>query len=408
MLFYAATAGSVMCRSLVGIAFPAGIIVVFYLLSREWPDWPALHLAPGSALFLLLTVPWHWLAAMRNSGFLRYFFVNEQFLRFLGRHDPPVLWQLPLVTFWVLLLVWFFPWTAFLPAAFTSSRKPEERPRAALVKLSIAWAAVILIFFSVTGRLEHYAFPVLPALSLLVGHVLGGAEENKLITWGFRSLAVVGILVFLGGTVAAIYFVKSGRHPVPPTTERAGMVYETDFSILSETPAAIQRDLVAPAVVTMTMMPLGFLAALRFETLRRRTPAVMCLAAVMLVIFGMVHWSLAICEDMISSRKFGLAVAHEAQPGDHLIVVGDYESANSLNFYQPLRVEIFDGVAYALIPGMKFQDAVRVVLTKDEFASLWNSAGRVFVLMPVSRAKELRPPGREVLRVLDRVLIRNN
>jgi len=60
---------------------------------------------------------------------------------------------------------------------------------------------------------------------------------------------------------------------------------------------------------------------------------------------------LTICEDLISSKTFALAVAREARPGDHLVVVGDYESANSLSFYQPLHVEVFDGVAYALSPG---------------------------------------------------------
>jgi len=47
LLFYAATAGAVMCKSLIGVVFPLGIVVVFFLLSRERPGWRTLHVLPG-------------------------------------------------------------------------------------------------------------------------------------------------------------------------------------------------------------------------------------------------------------------------------------------------------------------------------------------------------------------------
>jgi hypothetical protein len=119
------------------------------------------------------------------------------------------------------------------------------------------------------------------------------------------------------------------------------------------------------------------------------------------------QWSLVICEDLVSSKKFALAVAREARPGDHLVVVGDYESANSLSFYQPLRVEVYGGLAYALIPGMRYADAPRVVLTRPQLEALWRGSGRVFALVPKARRAELGLDGPELLRVLDRVLIRN-
>jgi 4-amino-4-deoxy-L-arabinose transferase-like glycosyltransferase len=152
LLFYAASAGAVMTKSLVGLAFPVGIPAVFFLLMREWPPWRRLHLISGTLLFLLLVVPWHWLAAHRNEGFLYFFFVNEQFLRFLGRHDPPVVWSLGIIPFWGLILVWFLPWTAFLPAAFGAARKAGDPAQRVTVKLVLAWSAVILGFFTVSGR----------------------------------------------------------------------------------------------------------------------------------------------------------------------------------------------------------------------------------------------------------------
>lgn len=407
LLFYAASAGAVMTKSLVGVAFPAGIAVVFFLLMRERPQWRALHILPGALLFLLLTVPWHWLAAVRNAGFLWSFFVNEQFLRFIGRNDPPVVWSIPLATFWVLNLIWFFPWTAFIPAAISESRKPMDNGRRALITLSWAWAAVILTFFSVSGRLEHYFFPALPALVLPVALALGREGDSRTVQWGFRGLAILGILVLVLGAGAGIWYYVSRTSPQPSQGARTDVIAESDFSILAEMPVSIMRSLLRPALITVLTLAGGCAAALWMEIRRRRAAAVLCITAVMTVICGMTQWSLILCEDLISSKKFGMAVAGAAQPGDHLVIVGDYESANSISFYQPLHIEVFDGVAYSLIPGMRFPDAPRIVLKGTEFKELWRSGKHTFVVIPEARRSELTPGGKEMLRVLDRTLVRN-
>jgi hypothetical protein len=160
--------------------------------------------------------------------------------------------------------------------------------------------------------------------------------------------------------------------------------------------------------VRCSRLQAGTAAALCLETRRRRIWAVISIASGMIVVCGMAHWSLIICEDLISSKKFALAVAQEAQSGDHLVVLGDFESANSLTFYQPLHVEVCDGVAYSLIPGMKFPDAPQVVLNREEFKELWKGRGRVFALIPRTRLGELDPGGLEILQLTDRVLLRNH
>ncbi len=325
LLFYAVLAGAVMCKSLVGVASPVGIVLVFFLLSREWPQLGTLHVLPGTLLFLVLAVPWHWLAAIRNRDFPWYFFVNEQSLRFFGKPDPPVLWDVPLVTFLALILVWFFPWTAFLPAAIAACRRPADSGRRALVRLALAWLVVVLGFYSVSARLEHYAFPVLPALSLLVGLALSRTSDGRAMKWAFRGLAIFGAVVLIAGAGIAIWLLSGGHEFREGAGGRAGMVSDTDFSMLADMPVAVMRNLVRPAAVTVVVLAVGFAAALRLESRQRGTHAVMSLAAVMMVICGMTHWSLIVCEDMISSRKFGLAVAREARPGDRLVVMVDYE-----------------------------------------------------------------------------------
>jgi 4-amino-4-deoxy-L-arabinose transferase-like glycosyltransferase len=408
LLFYVACAGAVMTKSLVGIVLPGGIAIVFFLLRRERPQWRSLHLASGSALFLGLTVPWHWLAAVRNQDFLWSFFINEQFLRFIGRHDPPVVWSVPLMTFLALNLVWFFPWTVFLPAAVWESRKPANQSRRALTMLAWTWAAVILVFFSISGRLEHYFFPAIPALALLVAVALSGPDDSKAVRWGFRSLAILGVLMAAVAVSIGSWYLLAGPDLQSVQSVRTDVIAETDFSVMAEMPVSIQHSLIKPALITVIALAAGFGAALWMESRRRRMAAVLCVLGVMGIICMMTQWSMVLCEDFISSKKFGLAVAREASPRDHMVIVGDYESANSVSFYQPLHIEVFDGVAYSLIPGMKFPDAPRIVLTSDEFEALWRGNGRVFVLIPKSRQAELTPGGRKLLEVLDRVLLSNN
>ena len=128
----------------------------------------------------------------------------------------------------------------------------------------------------------------------------------------------------------------------------------------------------------------------------------MCVAVVMAVIFGMTNWSLRICEDLISSKKFALAIEREAHTGDRLVVAGNYESADSLNFYQPLQVEVVDGVA------PEFPGDPGIVLTKREYLALWRSPERVFVLTPINRIDEIAPEGTEIMTVYNRTLFRNH
>jgi 4-amino-4-deoxy-L-arabinose transferase-like glycosyltransferase len=86
--FWAALAAAVLAKGLIGIVFPLGAIALYILITRRWRDVLTLRPLPGTLFFLLLAAPWHIMASLRTPKFAWFYFVNEHFLRFLGKRLP--------------------------------------------------------------------------------------------------------------------------------------------------------------------------------------------------------------------------------------------------------------------------------------------------------------------------------
>jgi 4-amino-4-deoxy-L-arabinose transferase-like glycosyltransferase len=257
LLFYASLAGAVLTKSLIGLVFPLAIVFLFLAWIRGLSRLRYFHLWKGALLFLALTLPWHLLAARRNPGFLWYFFVNEQFLRFIGKRQPADYQSIPLPLFWALILVWLFPWSAFFPAirhilSGFSSRKEMARPA---VRLCAMWALVVLVFFSFSSRIEHYAMPIFPPMALLIGIALSpenlfnpSADSSRQRSVA-RSFSFLGIL---GGILAALMIVAMFAHirinGISLSLAAAGRLhaYRYYFAPLFDMPAEILNKLEFP------------------------------------------------------------------------------------------------------------------------------------------------------------------
>jgi 4-amino-4-deoxy-L-arabinose transferase-like glycosyltransferase len=146
----ASLGAGLLLKSLIGVLFPVAAGIIYLFLTRQLfsaRTWKRLHLVSGIAIILLIAVPWHVLAALRNPpyfafdmrslpgqyhGFLWYFFINEQLLRFLNLRYPRDYDTVPRIYFWLLHLVWLFPWSVYLPAVARLSYKPSDRARVLL------------------------------------------------------------------------------------------------------------------------------------------------------------------------------------------------------------------------------------------------------------------------------------
>ena len=412
--FSAALAGAVLSKSLIGLVFPIAAVALFLLVSREWPRIRAKYLIVALIVFVTIAVPWHLLVAIRNPGFISHHFLNEQVMRFLDRRYPVDYGTLPVPIFWALVVVLFLPWSAFLPLTWRLWRIPGGRNDAAavVVRLAWCWAAVIIAFFTVSSRLEHYSFPALPPLALAVGVALSPSvyePRSKAVRRAFAVLAGLGLLAGAFAIALLVWWRTAGKEILAGTAllsrEHA---YTNLFSPLFDMTPATRGRLVGPFVAALVAFALGTVSAWWLNRGGRRVLAVLSLASMMIAFSFLALDSLHLCEGLLSSKAFGVALRQIARPGQKVVVVGDFESANSINFYAPVQIVLYDGAAASLAQGLRYSDAPRMILSRADLDRLWQGGERAFLLVRRTRVAELGlSPAHFILDDAGRVLISN-
>jgi 4-amino-4-deoxy-L-arabinose transferase-like glycosyltransferase len=407
--FAAACALNVLTKGLIGLVFPIGTIALYLLLTRNLRHLAKLRVVSSLVVFMLLAAPWHLLAAIGNPaqgqarGFLWFYFVNEHINRFLGTRVPPGYDTVPLVLFWAFLLLWLVPWAVFLPQAlrdvplrWSRLRSPmDRRTRANL--LFFLWALVILLFFSFSTRQEYYTIPALPGIALLAGGWLAresaaDASPNDRRAGRISSLALMVVGVVAGAIGLALFF---RTHQPPAGVDLAELLKKNpqdyDFSlghVLDFTPEALGLFR-GPLFGAALSLLLG--TVLNWWMRRRGRPALgnAALALMMVCLLTCVHASFATFSPILSSHDLAVAIQKEYQPGDVIVVDGEYHQASTLNFYTHLPLRVLHEPSGNLWYGAKFPDAPHVFETQQSFAALWSGPARVFLWTDQAEPKEL-------------------
>ncbi|MGJ7510595.1 glycosyltransferase family 39 protein [Variovorax sp. GT1P44] len=199
-LAWAAMAGAVLSKGLVGILIPGVTLFLTCLWRRDFSLWRGMHWASGLLIFLLLAAPWFVLVSSRNPEFAQFFFIHEHFARYLTNvHKREGAWwyYLPL------LLGGMLPWTSALPWLWprqAASGPSNTQPR---VDMLFVYALFVLLFFSVSGsKLPSYILPVFPVLALLVALRLRQASLHAL-RLHLVVPVLIWVLVFVASTQTA-------------------------------------------------------------------------------------------------------------------------------------------------------------------------------------------------------------
>jgi 4-amino-4-deoxy-L-arabinose transferase-like glycosyltransferase len=141
--------------------------VLYSLYSRDFSPWRRLHPLLGLPLFLVITVPWHWLAQRDLPDFAEFFFVHEHVSRYLtpSAHREEVWWFFGAVFF-----LGSTPWTVSALRVL-ATQWVRRGPRGQFDPALFLWIWVVFIgvFFSLSdSKLIPYLLPAMPAVALLI------------------------------------------------------------------------------------------------------------------------------------------------------------------------------------------------------------------------------------------------
>jgi len=414
-VFAASLGVSLLWKSLIGAVFPVAACLIYLAITGQLLQarvWKRIRPFSGLAIALAIAAPWHILAALRNPpfidltmhstpgeyhGFLWFYFINEQLLRFLNLRSPRDYDTVPRVWFWLLHLVWLFPWSVYLPAILKEPYRPADRAGKTRL-LALCWAGFVLVFFTFSTTQEYYSMPCYPALALLLGSAM--EQGGVWVTRGTRILSAILSLAALA--CFGLWFAVRGL-PTPgdisvALSQHPG-AYTLSLGHMGDLTIPSFAYLRAPLLVAAVACLIGALGTLwgRSESKASAHRAFLSAALMTVLFFQAARMALVVFDPYMSSRP--LANALLQSPKGRLIVDHHYYTFSSVIFYaDPVYPErdtlLLNGRFNNLVYGSYAPDAPDVFIDDAQWTERWMSPDRYYlVLMPAAlrRLQKLVP-----------------
>jgi 4-amino-4-deoxy-L-arabinose transferase-like glycosyltransferase len=386
---YAAMAGAVMAKGLIGLIFPSLALGAFVLLTGDWRQLRRLEIARGGALFLLIAVPWHAVMELQHPGFLGYYFVDKHLYRFLGHPELLSTVSLPVPTFLAMTLVWFCPWSAFLPAALVRcwpGSRPGRSDRGFL--LVMLWAGSVIGFFSLSSsRLEYYALPALPALALCVGRLwdteLDPARRAKgRGGMGATWLALIGLAACM--VPAALLFPRLEHMRFYNLFPLAALPADPSGSGILATARVYDVPGFASLVPLLESVAAVIAAGIAVSSWAwfggRPRAAFSCLVVAMAAGLLSVERGFQLYAPYRSVEELAGWLRIVLQPGDKIVIEGKYDHHAGLGYYTGEHILIYRGLQGILVNGTRYVGTLGTFIGDSELEHLWKGPGRVYYL----------------------------
>lgn len=406
---------AVLTKGLVALVFFCGTAIVYLALAGEYRQWRRLKIFSGGLLFLAIAAPWHILAGLRNAdgtlngqthGFFWFYFVNEHFLRFLGKRYPMDYNKLPGYLFWSLHLVWLFPWALFAPLWLASVRRRFSAGTGFLSNISRTtlllslYSALVLLFFSFSTNQEYYTFPAYLPLLMLIAAALTRAEgtyatdksSRRWITFAHAALTVVGV----AAAIALFLGLWSSRHlPFVPDigellAHRGVGDYTLSMSHLFDLTGPSFAALRLPATLAAIAFAFGPAIAWLLRAQRRHMAATGAIALTSAMFLIAAHIALVRFGPMLSSEDLAAKIielrSQSAIAADtQIMMYGDQAYGSSIPFYLGQPVWLVEGRSSSMIFGSSFPDAPHIFLTDADLLAGWGNGQRKLLFVPLEK-----------------------
>ena len=394
-------------KSLVSVVFPVATVLIYLAITHQLfaiRAWKRLHPLTGAGIALLIAAPWHILAALRNPpyfsftlhsgpgqyhGFLWFFFINEQFLRFLNLRYPRDYNTVPRFYFWALHLLWLFPWSVYFPAVAKLSFQPADRAGRTRL-LALCWVLVVLVFFTFSTTQEYYSMPIYPALALLFGSAI--ATENVWVRRGTRVLSVIAALAAIA-CFTLIFLVRNLSTPgdISLALSQHPGAYTLALGHMLDLTLDSFAYLRWPLAVAGVAFLIGAMGTVRLSATR----AALGTALMMVLFFHAARLAMVRFDPFLSSRP--LADAILKSPPGKLIMGDQYYTYSSIFFYTNQTALLLNGRYFNLEYGSYAPGAAAVFIDDVRFKELWDAATRYYLVADrpqMAHIQGLLNPGR--------------
>lgn len=380
----------ILLKGLIAAVFPIGAALIYLLLTGQWKSrsvWRKLHLGSGILLALAIAAPWHIIATIRNppyfvatlhsgpgeyKGFLWFYFVNEHLLRFLNLRYPRDYNTVPRLWFWLLHLVWLFPWSAFLASTARLGYSPRDRA-GRLRLLAVIWIGFVLTFFTFSTTQEYYSMPCYPAFALLIGCAMAVPRESR--KWPLRSVAVLATAA-CAACIAILLLTRGIPNPgdISSALTQHPSAYTLSLGHMSDLTMDSFAYLRWPLALAAAAFAIGALSGF----LTSRWKAYMGLAAMMIVLLHAARLAMVTFDPYLSSRPLANVLLHSA-PGT-IVFDDQYYTFSSIVFYTDKNVLLLNGRVNNLEYGSNAPDAPHVFINDRDILRLWTEPARCYLV----------------------------
>jgi len=390
--FAAAVGTGLLLKGLIALVFPCGAAFVYLVVTRQLlaaRTWHRIRPFSGTAIILLIAAPWHVLATLRNPpyfdltprsepgqyhGFFWFYFLNEHVFRFLNMRYPRDYNTVPRHLFWLFHLLWFFPWSAFLPGVVKLGYRPTDRGGQMRV-MALCWIGFVMSFFTLSTTQEYYSMPIYPALALLLGCAM--AKPDAWSRGG--ALVVAGI----GGLAAlAIVFIYAQVWNLPTPGDISAALKTQDFEAYTLS-LGHMGDLTLKAFAylrpPLMLAGLAFLGLAMAGSRLRGLRLYLGLAASMVLFLNAARLAMIAFDPYLASRPLAEALSKAAD--GTLIVDNQYYTFSSVFFYTDRRALLLNGRVTNLEYGSHAPGAPEVFIDDLKLGQLWKSAERYYLLI---------------------------
>jgi 4-amino-4-deoxy-L-arabinose transferase-like glycosyltransferase len=400
--FWASVGVALLLKGLLGALVPLATAFLYLAVRRKLfqPDtWRLMCPWKGLLLTGSIFAPWVFLAAWRNPpwldftlhsdpgvyrGFFWFYFINEHVLRFLNLRYPRDYNTVPRAAFWLLHLVWWFPWSVFLAAASQPRRFLRSQKAQELGWVAILWIGFLLVFLSFSTTQEYYSMPCYPAFAVLLGAILAEGSE-KLISAGYGILAGMGGMALLL-SVIILYLVRNvpAGGDISSALTNNPEAYTLSLGHIQDLTVRSFAYLRGPLLMAGLAFGVGALLAWHF---RRRPSGPIFLTLIMALFFHAANWALGVFNPYLSSRP--LAEAIKAGPPGQLILEGHFYPASSVGFYTGRPALLLNGKVDNLVYGAAAPNAPPVFIDDAQLARLWKEPRRFYLVAPAESRQRL-------------------